>query len=274
MSKLKRNERIGAIVKVLCDAPNKVFTLNYFTEMFDSAKSTISEDLVIVKKIMEDMSLGKVVTLAGAAGGAKYVPSMGKKAKLELIEQICEDVRKPERVMPGKYLYMADVLYNPTYTQGIGDIFAELFSDESKQVDYVLTVETKGIPIAMMTARGLHVPLVIARHENKVTEGPKISINYVSGTTGILQTMYISKNAIKKHAKVLIVDDFMKAGGTALGMIQLVKELECEVAGICVLFDSVKTQKKLVENYVSLIDYEGINEREEIIIKPNFTYIK
>lgn len=274
MSKLKRNERIGAIVKILCESPNKVFTLNYFTDMFDSAKSTISEDLVIVKKIMEDMSLGKVVTLAGAAGGAKYVPCMGKKSKLALIEKICEDVRKPERVMPGKYLYMADVLYNPTYTQGIGDIFAEFFSDDNKQVDYVLTVETKGIPIAMMTARGLNVPLVIARHENKVTEGPKISINYISGTTGVLQTMYISKNAIQKNAKVLIVDDFMKAGGTAKGMIQLVKELDCEVAGICVLFDSVKTEKKLVENYVSLIDYEGINEREEIIVKPNLTYIK
>lgn len=274
MSKLKRNERIGAIVKILCDSPNKVFTLNYFTEMFDSAKSTISEDLVIVKKIMEDMSLGKVVTLAGAAGGAKYVPSMGRKSKLELIERICEDVRKPERVMPGKYLYMADVLYNPSYTQGIGDIFAEFFSEENRQVDYVLTVETKGIPIAMMTARGLNVPLVIARHENKVTEGPKISINYISGTTGVLQTMYISKNAIQKNSKVLIVDDFMKAGGTAKGMIQLVKELDCDVAGICVLFDSIQTEKKLVDNYVSLIEYQGINEREEIIVKPNLKFIK
>ena len=90
MSKLKRNERIGAIVKILCDSPNKVFTLNYFTEIFDSAKSTISEDLVIVKKIMEELSLGKVVTIAGAAGGAKYVPMMGHAEKHALIEKICE----------------------------------------------------------------------------------------------------------------------------------------------------------------------------------------
>lgn len=273
MSKLKRNERIGAIVKILCDAPNKVFTLNFFTEMFDSAKSTISEDLVIVKKIMEDLSLGKVITIAGAAGGAKYVPSRGKAEKLALIEKICEDIRKPERIMPGKYLYMADVLYNPAYTQGIGDIFAERFSGEHNRVDYVLTVETKGIPIAMMTARGLNVPLVIARHENKVTEGPKISINYISGTTGALQTMYISKNAIARHSKVLIVDDFMKAGGTAKGMVQLVEELECEVAGICVLFDSIKPEVKLVQNYMSLIQYEGVNNREEIVVYPNQNYL-
>ena len=75
MSKLKRNERIGAIVKILCDSPNKVFTLNYFTSLFDSAKSTISEDLVIVKKIMEELSLGRVVTIAGATGGSQYWPN-------------------------------------------------------------------------------------------------------------------------------------------------------------------------------------------------------
>ena len=270
MSKLKRNERIGAIVKILCDSPNKVFTLNFFTELFDSAKSTISEDLVIVKKMMEDLSLGKVVTLAGAAGGAKYVPMMGKEDKIALIERICDDVRKPERVMPGKYLYMADVLFNPSYTQGIGEIFAEKYSDDPNKVDYVLTVETKGIPIAMMTARGLNVPLVIARHENKVTEGSKISINYISGSTGKLQTMYIAKKAIKKDSNVLIVDDFMKAGGTAKGMIQLVAELDCHVAGVCVLFDAITPSQKLVSDYTALINYEGVDSDERIVVYPNF----
>ncbi len=273
MSKLKRNERIGAIVKILCDAPNKVFTLNYFTEIFDSAKSTISEDLVIVKKIMEELSLGKVVTIAGAAGGAKYVPMMGKAEKQALIEKICDDVKRPERVMPGKYLYMADILYHPTYTKGIGDIFAEKFSDEHTKIDYVLTIETKGIPIAMMTARGLNVPLVIARHENKVTEGSKISINYISGTTGKLQTMYIAKNAIKRDSNVLIVDDFMKAGGSAKGMMQLVGEMDSKVAGICVLFDSTTPSQKLVEHYISLIKYEGIDAQDQILVHPNYEYL-
>jgi len=273
VSKLKRNERIGAIVKILCDSPNKVFTLNYFTTIFDSAKSTISEDLVIVKKLMEELSLGKVVTIAGASGGAKYVPMMGHEEKHALIEKICEDIKKPERIMPGRYLYMADILYNPAYIKGIGDIFAEKFSDEHIKVDYVLTIETKGIPIAMMTARGLNVPLVIARHENKVTEGSKISINYISGSTGNLQTMYISKKAIKKDSNVLIVDDFMKAGGSAKGMTQLVQEMDCVVAGICVLFDTTTPSNKLVDKYMSLIKYEGIDESNQIMVYPNYEYL-
>jgi len=269
VEKLKRNERIGAIVKILSDSPNKVFTLTYFTTLFNSAKSTISEDLVIVKKMMEELSLGKVVTIAGAAGGAKFVPVMSTDNKRALIGKICDDIRSTHRIMPGKYLYIADILCDPEYTKGIGDIFAEKFSREHSYVDYVLTVETKGIPIALMTSRGLNAPLVIARNDNKVTEGPKLSINFVSGSTGQVQTMYITKNAIKKGSNVLIVDDFMQAGGTITGMIELVNELECKVAGICVLLEKVSMQPKLVADHISLIKYEGINDKNEIIVSPN-----
>ena len=49
-------------------------------------------------------------------------------------------------------------------------------------VDYVITVETKGIPLAYEVARNLGVQLVIARRESQVTEGPTVTINYVSGS--------------------------------------------------------------------------------------------
>lgn len=268
MNKIKRNERIAAMVKILSDTPNKVYTFNYFTELFDSAKSTISEDLVIVKRVMEDLEIGKILTIAGAAGGVKYIPSRSLQSRTDLLNKICDEVRNPNRIMPGQYLYIADILCNPHYVKGVGDLFAEYYSGEYSKVDYVLTIETKGIPIAMMTAQALGVPLVIARHVNKITEGPKISINYVSGSTGVVQTMYIAKNAIKKGSRVLIVDDFMKAGGTAKGMIELVKELECEKAGVCVLFETKEPESKLVSDYQALITYEGIQEDGSIKVNP------
>ena len=46
-------------------------------------------------------------------------------------------------------------------------------------VDYVVTVETKGIPLAYEVAKSLGVQLVIVRRDNKVTEGPTVTINYV-----------------------------------------------------------------------------------------------
>lgn len=79
--------------------------------------------------------------------------------------------------------------------------------------DYILTVETKGIPLAVMVARAFNKPLVIARRDSKVTEGSAISINYVTGSSGRIQTMTLTKRAIPPNARVLIIDDFMKAGG-------------------------------------------------------------
>ena len=62
--KFKRTERIGAIVKILSDNPNKIYTLSYFTETFNAAKSTISEDLLVVKNVFEKLQLGKVITIS------------------------------------------------------------------------------------------------------------------------------------------------------------------------------------------------------------------
>lgn len=267
VSKLKRNERIGALVKILCDNPNEIHTLNYFTKIFNAAKSTISEDLVIVKKIMEDLKLGKVETIAGASGGVKYVPYMNLENTREILNEICEVIRDETRVIPGSFLYMSDVIYNPTYVRKMGKIFATKFMD--KNIDYVITIETKGIPLALMTANYLNIPLVIVRNDNKVTEGSTVSMNYVSGSTGNIRTMYISKRAIKDGANVLIIDDFMKAGGTAKGLLDLMKEFDATVKGIGVMISTKQPDEKLVDGYLPLIILDSVDDSESINIYPN-----
>jgi len=54
--KFNRNQRVIGITKVLTENPNKVITLNLFTEKFNAAKSTISEDIVIVREVIEGLS--------------------------------------------------------------------------------------------------------------------------------------------------------------------------------------------------------------------------
>ena len=72
MGKIRRNERIGAMVKILSSHPNKIFTLNNFSELFQTAKSTISDDLVIIKEIFDKFKLGHIETVVGAAGSKIY----------------------------------------------------------------------------------------------------------------------------------------------------------------------------------------------------------
>ena len=57
MEKYSRGQRIGVITKKLIENPNKVIGLNYFTERLNAAKSTTSEDIVIIKDTTDDRKL-------------------------------------------------------------------------------------------------------------------------------------------------------------------------------------------------------------------------
>ncbi|MBU5676488.1 pur operon repressor [Alkaliphilus sp. MSJ-5] len=268
MGKLKRNERIAAIVKILSDNPNRIFTLSYFSDLFQSAKSTISEDIVVTKQAMEKANLAKIETMTGAAGGVKLIPITTAHQNKEILGEICSRLKDKDRILPGGFLYMIDVLYSPHIIHSVGEVFASQF--DYKDVDYIVTVETKGIPIALMVAKAMNLPLIILRRENKVTEGSTVSINYVSGSSGKIQRMSLSRRAIKPGSKVIIIDDFMKAGGTAKGMIDMMKEFDAEVVGTGVLIATKEPEKKIVNDYIPLLILEEVKEEDEQInIYPN-----
>ncbi|QCX33738.1 pur operon repressor [Caloramator sp. E03] len=268
MKRLHRKERVAAILKILTDNPNKVISLGYFSDIFQSARSTLSEDIAIIKGVVENLECGIVETIPGAAGGVKFVPGLSKKEEQQFIEELCSQIKNPSRIIPGGFLYMNDIINSPDIATKIGIIFSQNF--RSKDPDYVITVETKGIPIALMTAKALNVPLIIVRRNSKVTEGSTVSINYVSGSSKRIQTMSLSKRSVQKGSKCIFIDDFMKAGGTANGIIELMREFESSVVGIGILIEAFTEGKKLVEDYMSLIKLESVNEETgEIVLTPS-----
>jgi purine operon repressor len=187
MKKYRRNQRVGALMKIFTERPNHVFSYNYFSELFNAAKSTISEDIVIVKGLVSDLEFGRIETISGASGGVIYIPSMNRKEQEILLSELCLAFSDPLRIIPGGYIYMSDIFNSPYYSHGISKIIASQYS--KKSIDNVVTVETKGIPVALMTAKELDVPLVVIRRNSKVTEGSTLSINYVSGSTKKIETM-------------------------------------------------------------------------------------
>lgn len=267
MNKFSRNQRVAAITKLLVENPNRIINLNNFTELFNAAKSTISEDLFIVRDTLSRLNLGRIETVSGAAGGVKYICGIPKDEAKEYAVSLCEALSDKSRMTPGDIIYMTDLICKPEIVNRAALILASAFSDF--QVDYVVTVETKGIPLAYEVSKKLGVQLVIVRRENKITEGPSVSINYVSGSDRRIQNMSLSKKAMKKGSSCIFIDDFMKAGGTAFGIIDLLKEFESTVSGIGILVDNVKTQKKMVHDYVSIIDLIDIDEEGTAILKPS-----
>lgn len=266
--KFKRSERVSRIMKILLEHPNEILTLSYFSERLNAAKSSISEDMVIIKNALEKSKEGKIKTVAGAAGGVKYIPGASPIYTRRILEEITEKLKDPGRIISGGFLYMPDIMYSTRLVEGVANIFTAKF--QSMDVDYVVTVETKGIPLAFMTARALNKPLVIIRRESKVTDGSTVSINYISGSTGKIERMSLSRRAMKPKAKVIIIDDFMKGGGTAKGMQDMMKEFEAEVLGVGVLIETTTPATKKVRDYIPLLILEDVvEETGEINIYPN-----
>ena len=55
---IRRNERLAAMTRILVESPNKIFTLGTFCEMFGAAKSTLSEDIDILRGCVRAVPFG------------------------------------------------------------------------------------------------------------------------------------------------------------------------------------------------------------------------
>lgn len=268
--KWKRSERLVDMTYYLLEHPHQLIPLTYFSDLYNSAKSSISEDLTIVKETFEEKGIGMLVTVPGAAGGVKYIPKMSDEEAREITQLLMTELSQSDRLLPGGYLFMTDLLGNPELMNRVGKVFASVFSDH--QIDAIMTVATKGISIAHSIARHLNVPVVVVRRDNKVTEGSTVSINYVSGSSRRIQTMVLSKRSMKSGQRVLITDDFMKVGGTMNGMKNLLEEFDCELAGIAVLVEAEHADETLVDDYYSLIKLHAVNEKDRTIALSEGNY--
>src|SRR3712207_1143865 len=65
----------------------------------------------------------------------------------------------------------------------------------------------------------------------------------------------------------IIIDDFMRGGGTIKGMTELMKEFNTEVVGTGVFISTIKPEEKLVNNYISLLELDIVDN--EIKVSPN-----
>lgn len=265
MEKFSRNARVSLITKTLIENPNKIISLNYFAEKFNAAKSTISEDILIVREIMEKFEEGKVETIAGASGGIKYVARVRKEVIEKFQEEIISYLCDKSRIVPGNFLYITDLMQNPKVIGKAGAILAQKFLDDKP--DYIITVETKGIPLAYEVARFLGVQLIVVRRNTKITEGTAVSINYLTGTQGILSVMSLSKRSIKPDSRLVFIDDFLRGGGTVKGIIDLLAEFDSTLIGVGVMVDTKEVEKKLETKVFNFADYYGIDDEKIKILK-------
>ncbi|MEG0392837.1 MAG: phosphoribosyltransferase family protein, partial [Anaerovoracaceae bacterium] len=162
----------------------------------------------------------------------------------------------------------SDIMFDPNMAREMAPVLARKFKDCG--ANYVATIETKGIPLALMTAHLLNLPTIVVRRETKISEGPTVSINYFSGSTDRIQKMSMAKKATVPGSKALIVDDFMRAGGSLKGIAELLGEFDVEVCGIGVAIASVTPEIKKVSQYTPLVYLGNVDEDKKTIeVFPN-----
>ncbi|WP_010648991.1 pur operon repressor [Oceanobacillus massiliensis] len=261
---MKRSNRLVILTDFFLENPRKHIQLPYFVTLCDTTKSSISEDLDIINAVFKEQGMGHLERSTGAGGGVKYIPEYTYAKSVAFIDELREKLEDPTRILPGGYLYMSDLLGNPKTVRDIGRVFASAFS--KMDIDVIVTVATKGIPLAYAVASFLNVPVVIARRDPKVTEGSSVSINYVSGSSRKIQTMVLPKRSLEEGSNVCIIDDFMKAGGTITGMISLLGEFNARVQAIGVLAEADDDEEeRVINNYTSLVKISNVDMRHNNI---------
>lgn len=251
--KTRRADRLVDMTHYLLEHPRELVSLNFFSDRYETAKSSISEDLAIVRRVFKNRGTGDLKTYPGAAGGVFYTPLMGQEEAVSFVDSVCEAVSDVSRVLPGGYVYLSDLLGRPDILRQTGRLLTTEYAGQ--EIDAVMTAATKGIPLAQAVADELNVPFVIVRDDAKVTEGSMISVNYLTGSSKRVEKMALSKRSLRSGAKVLIVDDFMKAGGTIQGMQTLVREFGGSVVGTAV-FAEGRSNVRLIEDFTSLLHVE------------------
>ena len=73
---------------------------------------------------------------------------------------------------------------------------------------------------------------------------------------------------MKEGQRTLIVDDFMRGGGTAKGMIELMKEFATTVVGTCFVLALEHPKNRLIQGEKSLMLLSDFQSGEPFSVRP------
>ena len=140
--------------------------------------------------------------------------------------------------------------------QYMTDFLYEQFKDE--KIDYVTGIESRGFIFGAAVAYKLGACFVPIRKPNKLpaeTIKEEYSLEY--GT----DTIEIHADALKKGDRVLVIDDLLATGGTALAACNLVKRIGAEVvaSAFIIELDPLKGREKIEATgvkVVSMLNYD------------------
>jgi adenine phosphoribosyltransferase len=150
------------------------------------------------------------------------------------------------------------IFQDPKASRMVANAFVDRYM--SMNVSHIACIDARGFLFGAIIAHELKKPLVLVRKKGKLP-GETISQDYTLeyGTASV----EIQKDALKSGDRVVLIDDLIATGGTALAACTLINGLGAEVVEVAALIDlpdlagSTKIQDTGVPVHC-LLAYDGL----------------
>ena len=145
------------------------------------------------------------------------------------MEELKKKIREvPDYPKPGILFYdLTTLLKDPGALRRVVDIFSDKYQDQS--IDQIIGIESRGFIFGPVLAYNLNVGFVPVRKKGKLpAETIQASYDLEYGQ----DSLEIHKDAVKRGQRVLIVDDLIATGGTAMATVEMVHKLGGEIIGL------------------------------------------
>ena len=138
---------------------------------------------------------------------------------------------------------ITSLLKNSKHYSKVIDQMTEPWKD--KNIDAILSIESRGFIMAGAIAYNLKTAFIPLRKPDKLP-GETYKVNYTLeyGST----EMHIHTDALDDHTHLLIIDDLLATGGTAIAAIELINKFKNKKivgAGFIINLPELKGEKKL-----------------------------
>jgi len=147
----------------------------------------------------------------------------------------------------------------------IREVVTHIIRTADLSVDKIVTIEAMGIHIGTALSLYTDIPLVIIRKRKYGLEG-EIEVSQVTGYS----KGQLFLNGINSGDRVLVVDDVISTGGTALATLESLKAAGADVKDLIVVIergDGAKRLQKLGHNVKTMVkvdvDVSGVKIIEE-----------
>lgn len=149
---------------------------------------------------------------------------------MELLKQ---RILQDGRCYPGGILKVDSFInhqVDPMLMYRIAEEFIKRF--EGVKINKIVTIEASGIAPAIMVGFLMQLPVVFVKKKKPKTMENMLTTVVHSFTKDRDYTVCISNNFLTPDDHILFIDDFLAFGNAALGMLDLVKQSGCTLAGM------------------------------------------